>query len=63
MADTVYYLRRIHGRIETIREAMPDEHGLSLGNLALADEADWLDGYIDQLERQSTTPSDKEGGE
>lgn len=62
MDNAAYYLRRIHGRLETMREAMPEEIGLSLGNMALADEAEWLDGYIDQLERQSATPSDKEGG-
>jgi hypothetical protein len=49
--DPVYYLRCIHRRLQTIQEAMPDEKGLSLGNIALADEADWLDGYIEEIAR------------
>lgn len=53
--DAVYYLRCIHRRLQTIQEAMPDEKGLSLGNVALADEADWLDCYIDQLSVESAT--------
>lgn len=59
--NVVYYLRCIHRRLQTIQEAMPDDKGLALGNLALADEADWLDAYIDSLARQSTPAPDCDG--
>jgi len=60
---TTYYLRCAHRRLETIAEAMPDDLGLSLGNLALADERDWLDCHIDWLERTARQArKDKENG-
>ena len=60
---TTYYLRCAHRRLETIAEAMPDDLGLSLGNLALADERDWLDCHIDWLERTARQGrKDKENG-
>ena len=49
--QTLHYLRTIYRRLQVIEEALPDELGLSLGGVALADERDWLDCHIDYLER------------
>lgn len=56
MNNTIYYLRCIQRRVQLIQEALPEESGLSLGSEALADEANWLDCYIDHLERAELGP-------
>lgn len=61
--DTLHYLRCVLRRLETLKDALPDEMGLSLGNIALADEIDWLDCYIDSLERAGQPPSPEAVGD
>lgn len=53
--DPVTRLKTILRHMETLREAIPDERGLELGNVALADTVDWLDCYIDELERRPSS--------
>lgn len=53
--DTVARLKTILRHMETLREAIPDERGLELGSVALADTVDWLDCYIDELERRPSS--------
>jgi hypothetical protein len=50
-------LRTVLGHLETISEALPDDVGLSLGNVALADTTDWLDCFIDRLSRLAALQS------
>lgn len=55
--NELYYLRSIKRQLTEVREAMADTSGLSLGNMALADNLDWLDCFIDQHERATQLPS------
>ena len=54
--NDLYYLRSIKRQLQEVRDAMADMAGLSLGNMALNDNLDWLDCFIDKHER-SAQPS------
>lgn len=49
--NTLYYLRSILRQLQSVRGMI--DHGPSLGGEVLADNIDWLDCFIDSLERQS----------
>lgn len=53
--NDLYYLRTIGRRLVEYRKSLGDVDGLSLGILALADEIEWLDCFIDQHERAART--------
>ncbi len=46
----IYYLRSILRQLCELRDAMPDYSGLHLGGQVLADNIDWLDCHINEIE-------------
>lgn len=53
---TLHYLRSILGQLRMLR-AIADKHGgPALPGEVLADNIDWLDCYIDRLERGRSKP-------
>lgn len=53
-SNDLHYFKSILGHMREIQDAVADSAGLSLGNMALADNIDWLDCYIDAKERAET---------
>lgn len=56
MNDEVFYLRSIHRQLRELRGMLSKrlaKEGASLGREVLADNIDWLDCYIDELERRA----------
>lgn len=53
MEDAVHYLRSILSHLRTFQQWHSQSEGPhpSLGGEALADEIDWLDCYIDRIEK------------
>lgn len=49
MSDDLHYLRSILGQLREVQKSL--DHGPSLGGEVLADNINWLDCYIDSLER------------
>ena len=49
--NDLYYLRSIHRQLAELKEALADTKSFSLGGMALADNLDWLDCFIDAQER------------
>ena len=48
-----HYLNAILRRLREFRDAVPvDDLGFSLGSMALDDEIDWLDCFIDEHTRE-----------
>lgn len=57
MTDDVYYLKSILAQMREIKDAVDESAGLSLGNIVLADNIEWLDCYIDAKERAAARPA------
>lgn len=57
MDNTVYYLRSIYRQLQAIRSFVEAGPTPSLSGEVLADNIDWLDCYIDQLERTAAATS------
>lgn len=53
----LYYLRSIKRQMTTVKEALADETGFSIGGMAFTDNLDWLDCFIDEFERAAQPAS------
>ena len=47
----LFYLRSVLKYLQEFKGLIPDDLGLSLGNLVLAEDVDWLDCWIDHEDR------------
>ena len=50
--NDLYYLRSIKRQLDEVKEALADTAAFSLGGMALADNLDWLDCFIDKHTRK-----------
>ena len=54
--NDLYYLRSIKRQLDEVKEALADTAAFSLGSMALADNLDWLDCFIDKHTRANAAP-------